>query len=142
MAASNPTTNTHILYTYTGIVEITPTANALLSNASDAKGTNYGDQYWFTTPIIEISDEKFRWMERTVWVGMGHWAVDEKGKAVEYEAYRVKNEEKLGDQDGNICRSVDEADLLLRESQMADEGKKKGEGGDAAGMAEVGRGAF
>jgi hypothetical protein len=135
MAASNPTKKTHVLYTYTGITETTPAANALLSGSPNAKGTNYGDQYWFVTPVIETSDEKFKWMGGTVWLGMGHWVVDGKGKAVEYEVYRVRNEERLGDQDENVCKSKDEADLLLA---RAAEAKGESEGG----MAEVGRGAF
>ena len=63
----------------------------MLSGATDAKSTEYGDQEWFITPHIETSSEKFKWMEETVWLGQGHWIVDDKGSAVEYQLYRVMN---------------------------------------------------
>jgi hypothetical protein len=62
-----------------------------LGFAPDAKSTDYGDQEWFATPIVETSDPKFKWVEESVFVAQGHFVVDESGSAVEYQIYRAVN---------------------------------------------------
>jgi hypothetical protein len=80
-----------IFVQYQGILKVTEAGGKVFSGAPDAKSTEYGDQEWFISPIIETGAEKFKWMEETVWVGQGHFVVDEKGSAVEYQVYRVVN---------------------------------------------------
>ena len=76
---------------YQGILKVDEAGEKLLAGAPDAKSTAYGDQEWFISPQIETSSEKFKWVEETVWLGQGHWVVDERGSAAEYEVYRVVN---------------------------------------------------
>jgi hypothetical protein len=76
---------------YTGILKIDEPSGKVLAWADDAKTTNYGDHAWFSGPIIETSSEKFKWVERTLFVGEGRWVVDADGSAVEYEIYKVVN---------------------------------------------------
>ncbi|KAJ9613149.1 hypothetical protein H2200_003090 [Cladophialophora chaetospira] len=102
----NPSTNTahlnvrfaarsssgDVIYTeYQGILKVTEAGQKVLAGSPEAKSTAYGDQEWFISPRIETSSDKFKWMEETVWLGQGHWVVDEKGSAVEYEVYRAVN---------------------------------------------------
>lgn len=63
----------------------------VFSAAPGAKSTQYGDQEWWMSPTVETSDAKFKWMEDTLWLGEGRYVVDEKGRAVEYQVYRVGN---------------------------------------------------
>ena len=76
---------------YQGILKVNEAGGKVLSEAADAKSTEYGEQEWFITPMIETGAERYKWMEETIWVGQGHWIVDEKGSAVEYQVYRVVN---------------------------------------------------
>jgi hypothetical protein len=76
---------------YQGILKVTEAGQKVFAAAADAKSTDYGEQEWFTTPRIETSSEKFKWMEETVWIGQGHFVVDEVGSAVEYQVYRLVN---------------------------------------------------
>lgn len=86
------TENGHSLHIhYNGKLKANDKVNKVLTFASDAKSTDYGDQEWFATPIIETSDPKFKWVEESVFVGQGHFVVEPTGSAVEYQIYRVVN---------------------------------------------------
>ena len=76
---------------YQGVVKVDEATTKVLQLSPEAKTTNYGDQYFFTSPFIETSSEKFKWMETSLWIAQGHWVVDDKGWAVEYEIYRAVN---------------------------------------------------
>ncbi|ETI20969.1 hypothetical protein G647_07312 [Cladophialophora carrionii CBS 160.54] len=80
-----------IFVQYQGILKVDKAGGKVLSGAPDAKSTEYGEQEWFISPLIETSDERLKWMEESVWVGQGHWIVDGKGSAVEYQVYRLAN---------------------------------------------------
>ncbi|EXJ55425.1 hypothetical protein A1O7_08352 [Cladophialophora yegresii CBS 114405] len=84
-------TGAAIFVQYQGIIKVNEAGGKVLSGASDAKSTEYGEQEWFISPLIERSDERLKWMEESVWVGQGHWVVDEQGSAVEYQVYRLVN---------------------------------------------------
>lgn len=82
----------HSLYVhYNGILKVNEAGGKVLSWAPDARTTNYGDQEWFAGPIIETSDPKLKWMETSLFVGQGHFVVEDKEEAVEYEIYKVVN---------------------------------------------------
>ncbi|KAI1612523.1 hypothetical protein EDD36DRAFT_239483 [Exophiala viscosa] len=84
--------NGHSLYIhYIGVLKMDEGAQKVLGWASDAKTTQVGDHHWFNQPIIETSDPEFKWVEDCVWNGQGHFVVDERGSAVEYEIYKVTN---------------------------------------------------
>ncbi|KAK7890391.1 hypothetical protein LTR67_008277 [Exophiala xenobiotica] len=86
------TADGHELYVhYHGVLKIDEAANKVLAWGPDAKTTKSGEHEWFSAPIIETSDPKFKWVETSLWVGQGHWVADETGFAVEYEIYKVVN---------------------------------------------------
>lgn len=86
------TSEGHSLYVhYHGILKIDESGEKVLAWSSDARTTKSGDHEWFSAPIIETDDPKFKWVETSMWVGQGHWVVDETGSAVEYEIYKVTN---------------------------------------------------
>lgn len=66
-------------------------ASEVLSFASDAKSTQFGDHYWFSSPIMVTSCPDFKWIEGSWFVGRGRFQVDEKGTAIEYEIYEMEN---------------------------------------------------
>lgn len=76
---------------YPGILKMNETVSKIIDAAEDAKATEYGDNEWFTTPVIETSSKEFKWLESTVLVGQGRWHIDEQGTAAEYEIYRLVN---------------------------------------------------
>jgi hypothetical protein len=78
---------------YSGILKIDESASKVLGWAKDAKTTNYGDHYWYSSPIVETSSEKFKWVETTIFVAEGRFIVEDDGasEAVEYEIYKVVN---------------------------------------------------
>jgi hypothetical protein len=84
-------TGAAIFVQYQGILKVNEAGGKVLSGALDATSTEYGEQDWFISPLIETSDEQLKWMEESVWIGQGHWVVDGKGSAVEYQVYRVVN---------------------------------------------------
>lgn len=86
------TDNGHSLFIhYNGKLKANDKVNKVLSFAPDAKSTEYGDQEWFATPIVETSDPDFKWVEESVFVGQGHFVVEQSASAVEYQIYRVVN---------------------------------------------------
>jgi len=77
---------------YPGILSVDIAAAKVLGFAADASTTEFGDnKTWFTTPVIETSDEGLKWMESAVFVGQGRWVVDENGNSAEYAVYKVVN---------------------------------------------------
>jgi hypothetical protein len=76
---------------YSGVLKIDAKLKKVLDWAPDAQTTSYGDHEWFAGPIVETSDPKFKWVETSLFVGQGHWVVDQEGSAVEYEIYKVTN---------------------------------------------------
>lgn len=76
---------------YDGVLRMDEATQKMLSRSEDAKDTQYGDHYFFTTPIFETGIEKLKWINSTVFVGQGRWVVDKDGYAVEYTVYRVAN---------------------------------------------------
>jgi hypothetical protein len=71
---------------YLGVVEITEGMAAVLAGGD--RPTDYGDQYFFTTPRMETGDERYAWVNQTVFVGEGRLLP---GPRVEYRVYRVAN---------------------------------------------------
>jgi hypothetical protein len=76
----------HIYVQYFGILKLTPEIQAILGGGSTPTG--YGDQYFFMTPRLETGDERYSWVNETVFVGEGRVLP---GPAVEYRVYRVAN---------------------------------------------------
>lgn len=96
---------------YRGLMQIDEKSGKVLSGASDAETTSFGDhETFFSSPVIEASDPNLKWCQsvsrnlftgpdfrladwapQTVFVGEGRWVVDGDGSvAVEYEIYRLR----------------------------------------------------
>ncbi|MEU6573652.1 DUF3237 domain-containing protein [Streptomyces sp. NPDC046805] len=71
---------------YHGVIEVTEAIGAILGGADNA--TEFGDQYFFTNPRMETGDERYAWVNRTMFLGQGRILA---GPAVEYVIYRVDN---------------------------------------------------
>jgi Protein of unknown function (DUF3237) len=68
---------------YFGLLEL----NAKVSEVMASGGsTTYQDQYFRTTPRLETGDERYAWMNHSLFVARGHLV---EGPKVEYEVYRV-----------------------------------------------------
>ncbi len=72
-----------IYVSYYGILEMNDTVQRA---TSEAKGTDYGDQYFRTTPRFETGDPRYTWLNQTLFVAEGRVRP---GPAVEYRVYRV-----------------------------------------------------
>lgn len=84
------TADGHGLYIhYNGVLKLDEAVGKVLSWAPDARTTNYGDHEWFSGPIFETSDPNLKWMETSLFVGQGHFVVEGKDEAVEYQIYKV-----------------------------------------------------
>jgi hypothetical protein len=70
---------------YLGLLEVTPGVAAVLGGGDTA--TEYGDQYFFTHPRMETGDERYAWVNRTMFLGEGRVLP---GPRVEYRVYRVE----------------------------------------------------
>jgi hypothetical protein len=68
---------------YFGLLEQTTKVNEALTSGG---GTAYRDQYLRITPRLETGDERYAWMNQSVFVARGHFL---DGPKVEYEVYRV-----------------------------------------------------
>ena len=67
---------------YVGLLEV----NAAVQRALETDGgTDYGDQYFFTSPRIETGDPRYAWVNTTFFVGQGHILP---GLGVEYRVWR------------------------------------------------------
>ncbi|MGY1829524.1 DUF3237 domain-containing protein [Geodermatophilus sp. SYSU D01180] len=73
----------YIYAQYPGLMELTP---AILAIMGGGASTDFGDQYFFTTPRLETGDERYAWVNQTLFVAEGRVLV---GPAVEYRVYRV-----------------------------------------------------
>jgi hypothetical protein len=72
-----------IYTTYTGILELNEAVqNALATGA----GTDWGDQYFRSTPRFETGDERYQWLTQKVFLGRGRAYP---GGGVEYEVFQV-----------------------------------------------------
>lgn len=73
-----------LIYTqFFGLFEL----NAKVREAMASGGnTTYADQYFRTTPRMETGDERYGWMNQSIFVARGHLL---EGPKVEYEVYRV-----------------------------------------------------
>ena len=76
----------HIYLRFSGLLEMTPAVMALLTGRSTP--TNFGDQYFFIDPQLETGDERYAWVNRTLFVGQGRHATSSR---VEFQVFRVAN---------------------------------------------------
>jgi hypothetical protein len=82
---SRPTTA--FLYAqYNGLIEVTADVQAILGGA--VTPTEFGAQYFFTNPRIETGDERYQWVNRTMFIAQGRVVA---AAAVEYKVFRVEN---------------------------------------------------
>lgn len=73
----------NIYVQYFGILELT---EATMAAVGTGAGTDFEDHYFRTTPRLETGDERYAWVNQTVFVGKGHVL---SGLLVEYDLYRV-----------------------------------------------------
>lgn len=71
-----------VLMTYGGLLEMNEAVGAALSGGA---GTAWEDQYFRTAPRLECGDERYAWVNRSVFVGEGHVIAG----GVEYRVHRV-----------------------------------------------------
>lgn len=71
---------------YFGLIEVTENIQAILGGTDGE--TEYGGQYFFTNLRIETGDERYEWVNRTMFIGQGRVVA---GPAVEYKVFRVEN---------------------------------------------------
>lgn len=73
-----------VIYTsYTGLLQLTDKVMAAI--ATGAEATEFDDQYFRTTPRLETGDERYAWVNQTLFVARGRLIPG----GVEYEVYRV-----------------------------------------------------
>ena len=70
---------------YTGKLELTPAIQKALSTGEGE--TEYGDQYFFTTPRMQTGDPRYAWVNNIICVGQGRL----RSGRVEYNVYQVVN---------------------------------------------------
>lgn len=68
---------------YFGLIELTPGILDILGGG--ATPTNFGEQYFFTNPRLETGDERYSWVNQTLFIGEGRVIPGR----VEYRVYRV-----------------------------------------------------
>jgi hypothetical protein len=68
---------------YYGVIEYT---DATLAAVAGEKSSDYGDHYFRTTPRLETGDERYAWVNQTVFVADGRV---HPGPTVEYRVHRV-----------------------------------------------------
>ena len=76
----------HIYVQYYGFLQATEPVARILGGANES--TEFGDQYFFVSPRMETGDERYAWVNQTLFVGQGRALA---GPAVEYQIYRVDN---------------------------------------------------
>jgi hypothetical protein len=72
-----------IYMSYVGLLQLTEKVMAAV--ATGAEETSFDDQYFRSTPKLETGDERYTWVNQTVFVGRGRIIPG----GVEYEVYRV-----------------------------------------------------
>lgn len=70
----------------TGLLEMTAGVTAVIQGGDTP--TNFGEQYFFTNPRMETGDERYSWVNQTMFIGEGRLVP---GLAVEYRVYRIAN---------------------------------------------------
>jgi hypothetical protein len=73
----------HIYVQYAGVIEYTAAARA--ANAGE-RSSEYHEHYFRTAPRLETGDERYAWVNRTLFVGEGRL---HPGPVVEYRVSRV-----------------------------------------------------
>ena len=68
---------------YSSLLELSAKVDEALASGGS---TAYSDQYLRTTPRLETSDERYAWMNQSVFVARGRF---QEGPKVEYQVYRV-----------------------------------------------------
>src|SRR5215210_4883401 len=69
---------------YFGLLELTPGTLAIMGGGGGP--TEFGDSYFVTNPRLETGDERYAWVNQTMFVGQGRLMP---GPRVEYRVYRV-----------------------------------------------------
>jgi hypothetical protein len=72
-----------IFVRYEGLLELNDASSAALLDPT--LETDWGDQYFRTTPRFETGDERYTWLNRAVFVARGRVTAD----GIEYEVFRV-----------------------------------------------------
>ena len=67
---------------YVGLLGLDETVQGALA---EGKGTEFGDQYFYTNPRIETGDQRYAWLNTTFFVGQGRFLA---GGGVEYRVSR------------------------------------------------------
>jgi hypothetical protein len=73
----------HLYVQYFGVIEYNEAARA--ANAG-TRSSDYSEHYFRTAPRIETGDQRYAWVNRTMFVGEGRL---HPGPVVEYRVYRV-----------------------------------------------------
>ena len=72
-----------LLYiTYGGVLEMN---DRVVAASAPGLETGFDDQYFRTAPRLETGDERYAWVNQTIFVGQGRIT----GSGVEYEVYRI-----------------------------------------------------
>lgn len=72
-----------VLYlTYGGVMQLSEKVMAAIGSTEE---TSYDDQYFRTAPRLETGDDRYAWVNQTVFVARGRIS----SKGVEYEVFRV-----------------------------------------------------
>jgi len=69
--------------TYRGVCE---PSEAVAAAMAGGPATQFDDQYWRVTPVFETGDDRYAWLNQSVFVARGR-AIE--GPGVAYEVYRV-----------------------------------------------------
>jgi len=73
-----------IYLTYFGILELNDKVQKAIGDTTT--GTDYGDQYFRTSPRFETGDPRYAWLNQSTFVAEGHLLPN---RTVEYKVYRV-----------------------------------------------------
>lgn len=71
-----------IYASYGGVLELTEKVMTAMTSTAE---TSFEDQYFRTTPRLECGDERYAWVNQTVFVAEGRMSA----AGVEYRAYRL-----------------------------------------------------
>jgi hypothetical protein len=81
------TTGDIFYFEVTGLNVLDKASQLAFGWSPEATSTKAGDHQWFTTPIIEVSNEKYKWMEQNWFVSQGHWEIP--GDGTEHAVHDV-----------------------------------------------------
>ena len=76
----------NIYIQYFGLLQMSDAIGRILAGADES--TEFGDQVFFVNPRMETGDERYAWVNHTVFLGQGRVL---SGPRVEYVIYRVDN---------------------------------------------------